>query len=511
MSLFALGLMAASGYGVLRIAAGWRPYRRVGVLAAAGLSPLLGAAVIGLTTTCAGVLGLPTRPWPVIAPVVLVAAVTGVTPPSLLPWRRSRPDAPPPAAAEDSRRQLPTAFADGCVALTVAVVAAVLLVGVGHRTVCCNDEYAIWTIRARTLSLAGHLDPAVFAGAQANYQQQDYPLLQPGVIAWGDGLAGRLDDTAAHVLLAALLLGMLAFVGAALNRLAGPLSGVCGVLLICGTAGVLTPFGLLLTADIPLAAFSVAAVFALASWVVRRDRFWLVLGTVLAAGAAATKVEGALFALAALAAAAIAAPQIPRARRDAALAVGAVLLSMVPWNVWTRAHHIRSDLINSDTLTLSHLRKVAPYAGDIARLIVRYWPGYGWLMAAAAALAALLAVAELRARRLVAFVSAAWALGVVGMWAQYWVSAGRDTTGDAIAREADSHFASSAPRVLIVPSLLLSLAVPLLAGALIRAGRPAQRERSAAKSDSNAQVSASRQDGSGVSPAASQRAAESTE
>jgi hypothetical protein len=511
-TLLATGLLILCGLGVLRVVWGRYPSAEIGLAATAGMAPLIGATVIGLLTTYAGVLGLSTRPWPFVAPVVLALSLVAVLPRPILARVRRTAD-----HSRSGRPVGPSVVADLCVAGVAVVVGVVMLRGVSGRLVCCNDEYAIWAVRARTMSLAGHLDPRVFAGAAANYQHLDYPLLQPAVIAWGDGISGHLDDTAAHTLLVTVLLGGLLTLGGLLNRVAGPFAGTVAALLAVGTSGMLAQFGLLLTADVPLAAMSLALLAAALTWLARPDARLLAVVTVLAAGTAATKVEGALFAFSILIGCACAA----RTRRRATLAaIGVVVATMLPWFVWTRAHNIQSDLVNGGTLSWHHLRLVAPQSGNAVRLMVDYWPGYGWLALGAGGAAALLAwVVAPSARRLVGFLAVAWALATVGMWAQYVISAGQHVQpGQRVLDGLKAHFASSAPRVLIVPSLLLTLATPVFAGIVLRsvwrsrAAPPAvQPARNASPATEKAVASDSRQCGIAVSPAARQAESESTE
>ena len=460
MTIIAVVLMALAGHCVLRLLVRRVPLRAYGVLATVGLSVLLGAALIGLVTTYAAVLGLPTRVWSVVGPVVLVLAVFGLLPSRVFAALRLPPEDSQPAARH-------MWLADGFVGGAIVALGAVLLTGSSKLVVFSNDEWAIWAIRGRTLSLAGHLDPVVFQGAAAQYQHLDYPLLVPSLIAWGDGIAGHPDDSAAHVLLIVLTLGMLAVVGWAANRLAGPYAGVCSVLLIAGTPRLLAPYGLRVFADVPLAAFAVALLLVLAMWIVHGDGRMLAVAAALAVGTAAVKDEGVVFALAGLLAALVVPAQVRHARRQVLFAAATMIASMLPWLIWTRAHGIESDLINSQTLTPHHLRQVAGYSWLVVRLIVRYWPGYGWWGIAGGVLAVVLAVTVPRLRRLTAYLCLAWLIAAVGMWAQYVISAGRYQNVVPIPVELRGHFASSATRVLLVPSIIASLAMPLLAGGLV--------------------------------------------
>ncbi len=457
MTLVAVLLLVAAGHGFLRLVTGTWPARLVGPVAVAGLSFLLGAVAVGLLMTYAAVTGLATRPWPVTA-VLIALTVAGIAPGSAA--RSLRIDRSGHVA-----ESAPTIWPDAAVAAAVAAIGAVLLWGIGRVPVRYNDEYAIWAVRGRNLSLAGRLDPHVFAGAAANYQHLDYPLLVPSLIAWGDGLRGRTDDYTAHVLLIALVLAMLAVVGWALNRLAGPFAGLVGVLLVAGTPNLLSHLALQLIADPALVAFVVALFAVLALWLTSRDPRLLAIAAVLGCGAAATKVEGLLFVLAAFAAALICARG---QRRAVLLGFGVVVASALPWVAWTKVHHIQSDLINSTTLTLHHVRVVAPYSWLSVRQMARYWPAFGWLLVIACVAVLAVALTVPRLRGLVAFLGIGVAVSTLGMWAQYVISAGQQLTGQAGADSLERHFASSATRVLMVPAILLTLAIPLFAGALLR-------------------------------------------
>lgn len=499
MTLLAVLLVAAAGHGLLRVVTGAWPVTLAGPLGSAGLSVLFGAAATGLTTTCAAVVGASTRPWVVVGPVLIILALAGVVRGEIARRLLIDRSAPGPATGPATG---PPRWADGIVAVAVTAIGIGLLWGIGRAPARTNDEYAIWAVRGRTLSLAGHLDLHVFDGTLANYQHLDYPLLVPSLIAWGDGLRGRADDYTAHVLLISVTLAMLAVVGWALNRLAGPVAGVAGVLLAAGTPDFLARWATLLTADATLVAFTVSMIVVLALWLADRQAWQLAVAVGLGCGAAMTKVEGSLFALAAFAAALICARE---GRRRVLVGFGIIVASELPWLAWTRLHHLNSDLINSRTLTLHHLRQVLPFAGLSVREIVHNWPGLGWVMVGVCVAAMAGAAAVPGHRRLVAYVGVTWAVSTLGMWAQYWISAGHTQTVAPTAAAIKAHFESSASRVLLVPSILLTLALPLFAGRLFGQGR------NAAASEANAADSASRQSRSGVSPAARQAVSESTE
>jgi hypothetical protein len=455
----AVGLLVLAGHGLLRVLIGKWPLGYFGVLGAVGMSWLCGVALIGLLTTWIAVLGLSVRPFPFLVPLLILLAVAGVLPAGTAERARISRD-PSPCAVPPSPR-----WGDIVAAFALIPAALALLPGIRRVIVVSNDEYAIWAIRGRMLSLTGHLDPHVFEPALSNYQHLDYPLLVPALIAWADGIAGgRIADGTAHLLLVLTLLAMLAVLGWAVNRIGGPLAGATAALLVTGAPALMWHNAYLLLADVPLLDFVLPAVVVLGLWLLWRDSRLLVVTVVLAAAAASTKVEGMLFAGAAFVAAIVFAPPGLHQRRRPAIGLGAVVLCALPWLAWTKVHHIQSDLINSTTLNVHHLRLVFPYSGLVVRQIVRFWPAYGWAGLLGAVLAAACALATRRVMRLVGFVGLTAGLIVVGMWAQYVVSAGQ--TSVPISQYLPAHFASSAPRVLYASALVVVLAIPMFAGAV---------------------------------------------
>jgi hypothetical protein len=451
--MIVLGYLLAlfAGAGVLRLVAGTRPHRAYGWVGAAALSVLAGGAVVALVTTVVAVLGRSIRPWPFVAPVLVLLGLA-------LAW----PDPVRPVGRPGWRSRLGDVLVGG-LGLAVGVRLATATAGL---TVASNDEYAIWMARARTLSLAGRLDPAVFLGARASYQHLDYPLLVPAVAAWGDGWIRHASDAAAHVALSVTLGAALAVAGWALLRLAGAAAAVAGMLLLAATPQLLAPAALLLTADATVFAFAVSAALVMAVWVRDGGRAPLGAAAVLAAGAAQTKVEGMLFAAAMLVAAAVA---VKSGRRRALVpAAAGVLGTVLPWLLWTRLHGLPSDVLNAGTLAPGHLVRTLPLAGEVGRQMAAYWPGFGLGFLLALAPAGWLAWRAGHGR-LTAYVGVTLALVALGLYAQYLVGAAPPwARGAAAFPSLRLHFASTGHRVLLVPAALASVGVPLLAGSALR-------------------------------------------
>ncbi len=477
-------LVLLAGHGVLRLVTGRWPLAAYGPTAAAGLSWFAGVAALGVLTTLVGVLGAPTRPLPVLAPALGLVALAGLVP---VPRRlrggalRARLGRPAPEHARPEqepdgpgRREVRLGDAASAVlALAVTLLVATRSAGIPTRS---NDEYAIWMLRARMLSQLGRLDPAVFADTATGYQHQEYPLFLPALFAWCDGWAGHPTDAAAHVAVAALVGATVAVAGAVLTRLAGAAAAVLSVLLVLSLPTVLSTQSLQLMADLPLLGYGLGLALVLALWLSRPASGgpWLAAAALLAAGAIGTKAEGLLFAGSAL----LVALGLAAGRRLPVLLAGtaAVLVGFVPWQAYAREHHLSSWVANGTTLSGGHLREVLPWAGTVARSMVRQWPGgpgWGLVLLVALVPAAVLAVRAGHGR-LVVFVAAVVALDVGVLWAQYVATALGPPSDPVAARLLAGQLRVTVYRVALVPAALLAVAVPLFAGlALSRRNAPA--------------------------------------
>jgi hypothetical protein len=516
-------LVLLAGHAALRLGSGRWPVRGYGPLAAAGLSWLAGVAVLGTATTLVGVLGGRTTPLPVVAPVLGLLALAGLLP---LPRRAAgRPVAPAALARPAPAGSAPGGSAPAgpaqvglgrparrrwwvgellCAGFAVAIGARTLALAAA-APVLSNDEYAIWMVRARALSQLGHLDARVFQGVDAGYQQLEYPLVFPSLVAWTDGWAGRPSDAAAHLGVAALLVALLAVVGGLVGRLAGALPALAAVLLVAAVPTVLAPQSLRLMADVPVFAFALALSVVLLCWLRAPDRPLLVAAAALGAGAAGTKVEGLVFAAVAVLAALLLARS---GRRWLLLAGGVALLADLPWLVYARVHGLRSWVANGDNLSVQHLRQVLPFTGRVLRGMIERWPGahsaLGVLLLAAALPAALLAVRAGRGGRLVGYLAVVVTLDALLLLAQYLVSAHGPATDPLAVQALDGQLAVTVFRVALVPATLLMIAVPILAGlALAAPGEPAApAEPAAAGAEPAAEPAAA-----GAEPAAEPAAA----
>jgi len=416
MILVADLLLLMGGYGLLRLLA---EKARLGIVGTVSVSWLTGVAVLGVTTTVVGVAGLPTHPWLVGAPLFVLG---------LSSVRRR-------GAMVRTR------------ALTLGAGALVAVIGLRIALIAAripsvhNDEYAIWALRGRALSELGRLDPSVFANADALYQHLDYPLLVPSLVAWTDRFGG--GEGAWHVQVALLAVALLGVVAWGVARMAGPLAALVAVT-SCVAARHFPLFAIRIVGDLAAAAYALAAVLLLLSWLREEESWQLRLGAVMATGAVYTKNEGAVFILLACVLAASV------ARRIAPLApIAIAAVAYAPWFVWVRLNDLGNDVVNTQVtdraaLTGGRLRQIVSGLAE-------HWPVPAWWLLLLAASAAI-ALRDGRWREVV--VVAGTAAGSVGALAAIYV---------VTPLEVTSHIDSSAHRVLMFPALLTAVGMPLFA------------------------------------------------
>jgi hypothetical protein len=424
-------LLLLAGNGLLVLLAG--PARGAfGVVGRVGVSFLAGVALLAFATTLLAVVGLPTTPL-LTAPVLLLATLGAL--------RRG----------PTTRLRRPARLGEAVAAVPALLLAARVATVARALPVVSNDEYAIWALRGRLLSLAGRFDPRIGLNALSGYQHTDYPLAVPALVAWSDRWAG--GDANAHTQVA-LMFGAMLLVGAwAGARYGGPLGGLAAVLLLGGVAGVVPRFAFLLFADVPVAAYAVGTAAVVAVWLDERDGGLLHVAGVLAAGAALTKNEGALAAVAVLTAAAAANAGRGRSWRPLLVAAATMALALLPWTVYTRAHGVTSDVANGATLSPGALRANAHLLGPVLRGIGGYWPGLAGAALLLPVAAAGLALAG-RQWRVVVLFAGTLAVSLAGLVVIYLSGFG--------------HLHSSAERTLVAPAAILALSVPVLAGAARR-------------------------------------------
>ena len=152
---------------------------------------LAGVAAGGFLTSTLGVLGLPVRAFPLIAPILIGVAIAG--------GPLARPQWSDPRRWPRQRR-IDAITNNGPTALTIALALPVLATAAVQR-VTMNDEYGIWALKARMLYLYGHLSTYLWtADPSYDYSHRDYPLLVSSVPLWGYSWIGHQDERVAHLL-----------------------------------------------------------------------------------------------------------------------------------------------------------------------------------------------------------------------------------------------------------------------------------------------------------------------
>ena len=99
-------------------------------------------------------------------------------------------------------------------------IVVLLLVDAAYRPLSEWDAWAMWTMKAKAITLLGGLDPGVLAGVPYHHLHLDYPLLLPAVEAMGFRFMGSIDTQVIH-LQPALLTGRAPRVAAAPPRRPG--------------------------------------------------------------------------------------------------------------------------------------------------------------------------------------------------------------------------------------------------------------------------------------------------
>ncbi len=455
-------VLALAGVGLLRVVLLRHPLRELGAVGTVGLSLLAGPSLLALVTTCLAVVGIPVSLpvlLPLLAPVLLVAVL-----PTRLPWE-----------AVDHERRRPTWRTAVDLALScLLVLPAAALISVQRVTpISSNDEYLLWGLRGRALSLTGGLTDYVFTSQR--YASLDYPLLVPSLVNWSDRWAGAQLDGAVHAQTGVLLLGLLLTVQWAGQRLAGRWAGLLAALVVVGTPGVLGRYGVFLLADVPLMCFTVSAAAVLLLWVAAPSRRLMGVAGVLLAAALSTKVEGQLFVLALLLGALAARP------RHVRLLLGSGLVCVattVPWRLWLRGEHVQNAFAKDGAFSPLSIYGRRAYAGELAQAMWEQWQGLLGAPLTAVFVAILLGALLRRgaARRQALLSLVTLVLVVLALYAQYLVfpmAPGR--AAPEIAERLVNHLQSSGDRVLLFPVALLSLAAVLLVlSALRRLPSPAE-------------------------------------
>jgi hypothetical protein len=418
-----------AGAGVAGLCGWWRGPRAL--LRSLGVCYLVGVAAFGMTAQLLYVLGASLSRWEV---VVICAAFAAS---GLGAVRAGGP------TLERGGIRLPV----WVVAALVAML-ALLAADLWFQPLWAYDSWTFWTPKAHALYALNGLDAGWF-GAH-DLLNRDYPLLLPAVESATfrfTGFETRLLDVQSLLVLAAFLAAA-AEVAARLNaRLIVLAAVLLSILFAPSVADQLAAA----EADIPVAVLFACAGLCAAVWLEQRRRGALILAAILAGGAAATKIEGTVFAIALFLA-------LVLVERRAALlpalaGVGALVAGILPWKIWLAVHHVPEQVtvhrLVSPSLLAGHAGRV-PHAA--AYLAWRILDPRAWIVLVPLCLA-IAFLARRRSGGTVQLALAGTALALAGLLIAYWTT----------PLPFHYHLATSARRIVTGPIFFLAALTPLLA------------------------------------------------
>jgi hypothetical protein len=214
------------------------------------LAFLTGLGVSALGYVAWRACGLPHGPAFVASDAVLFSAI------AVAGLLRGAP--PKPLEAETGGGRSTTSRISGAISVAVmAVAAAGILLRLSNHPDGAWDAWAMWNTRARFLALAATPEQAFWVSPALH---PEYPLLLPGAVARLFSYAGRVAPAAPASIAFACTLATAALLWGGLR--ARPIAAATAVALLLGTKGWLL-WGTSMYADVPLAAFVLAAVVGL--------------------------------------------------------------------------------------------------------------------------------------------------------------------------------------------------------------------------------------------------------
>ncbi|MCU1348255.1 MAG: hypothetical protein JWO56_1285 [Acidobacteria bacterium] len=343
----------------------------------------------------------------------------------------------------------------GAVPFVVAlIVSAPLLVRASVEPLTKFDAYADWTLKARILYGHGGLVAGAFdrrsLSALYGASHREYPIGLPSVEALDFHFMGAADSQLIHlqtVLLAAAFAGTVW----SLLRPRVPPAILSATLLLFLVAPSLHTELLAAYADAPVACLWAGAGLAFGLWLLGDGHDRLLLGSVLAAGALATKQEGIVLDASLV----LVVSLVLVARRSTAdacrfgIAIGCVVATAIPWQVWVRAHRLHdADISPSPRRMVERANTVPAIVHRLgAELVGLRWPGIVVL----AVLSALILIVRRRDAFAAGFVLLL-GLSMSGLVVVYWNA----------RIPIEGLLTQSAERVVTGPVLLCVAALPLL-------------------------------------------------
>jgi hypothetical protein len=254
------------------------------------LGTAMGMVVLSTVMTAESLLGWEWRVWVLVVLSLASSALLGL-------W--IRPAAAPPFRDPSSRR--PGAWLRLVGALLAAAAVTVVAISVIEGASTSADAIMIWGPKSQFFALARKIDPVILRDPALWYMQSSYPPLVTNLSAFASMCAGRMAwgaFTATFPLFLAVL--ALALPGLLRGTAQEPMATAVSALVVAGIGLMGMEADIAGNGEMAMLLFDTLAMAIL----VRRDAAlpaMQVVGGVLLAGAASSKVEGFPFAIAAIA------------------------------------------------------------------------------------------------------------------------------------------------------------------------------------------------------------------
>lgn len=369
------------------------------------LAHTVGAVGLGAAATVLAAAGGPVEPW--------VAVVAGGAYPVLRLKEVVGPGRPTIATPRTGR-------VERCLLVGLLALGALVVAAAAVRPLMEIDGWEIWGLKAFALFADGDARGPVFHGIAYTPSHPEYPLLVPGLEALGLGFLGRFDVALVDVPLATVSVSAAVSLWAVLRlRVSGWLAGAVPLAML-GLPATWEELGRN-HVDVLLAFLVALGVLCLAVAIDDGDPALARLASVALVGAALTKNEGQLLAVAALATALVFAPT--RAVRRKVLAISTpVLAAVVGWAAVLAVRDVETvDFQLGDAVDLRFLSDRSDRVGTAAvRLLTETFSL--WLILSLFALAAVAAGLVAGVVRTAGFCLCWCALSLAGFTWIYWIS-----------------------------------------------------------------------------------------
>ena len=409
--LAANGLELAVGIGVV-VALGlgdrWRA-----LLPRLGLAYGVGLAVVGIVDADLALAGVP-----VGLPELFLLAFCAL----LAALLRLRTRTAPPVDRASVRFTGSGLVAVGTGAFT-AVLLGVAAASYSVRPLFEWDGWAVWGMKAEALYYFGKATGPLFTSQAYAGVQQTYPVLLPALEATDFFAMRAVDGSVIHL---QLVLFAVAFAGSLFGLLRGRVPVELTALSVLAILAAPPVLGLLASnyADVPLAFLVALGVVALACWLIDDEPAMLALAVIFLGAATLTKNEGTMFAAVAIVPLLAYVAFRDRRRLLHLLgALGAVFVILLPWRIFTAAHHLSTGGIQLSgvfrpSLLAAHAGRVGPSAHALVGQIGLTRWGLLVPLIAIGLLAALVS-----GRALLASFATVWLLlSFAGLVTVYWIS-----------------------------------------------------------------------------------------